>query len=83
MRVVFHPEFHRDIRKFEARYSPISQSLAARFRQEVDDAVAAIQTSPRSAGHLLNFEFSVVSELRRKICGPFLSLSYTASWPNN
>ena len=66
MRVVFHPEFPRDIRKFEALYSPISESLAARFRQEVDDAVAAIQTSPRSAGHLLNCQSSLISELRRK-----------------
>jgi hypothetical protein len=66
MRVVYHPEFPADIRKFAARYSPISESLAARFLQEVDDAVAAIQTSPRSAGHLLNCESSLVGELRRK-----------------
>jgi hypothetical protein len=66
MRVVFHPEFPKDIRKFEACYSRISESLVARFRQEVDTAVTAIQASPRSAGHLLNFESSLVSELRRK-----------------
>jgi hypothetical protein len=66
MTVVFHPEFPRDIRKFEARYSPISENLATRFRKEVDDAVAAIQTSPRSAGHLMNCESPLVGELRRK-----------------
>jgi hypothetical protein len=66
MRVVFHPDFPGDIRKFEGRYSPISEGLAARFRQEVDDAVAAIQASPRSAGHLLNRGSSIVGELRRK-----------------
>jgi len=66
MRVVFHPEFSRDIRKFEACYSPISEKLAARFRQEVDDAVASIRISPRSAGHLLNCESSLIRELRRK-----------------
>jgi hypothetical protein len=66
MRVVYHPEFPRDIRKFEARYSPISENLAVRFREEVDDAIVAIQTSPRSAGHLLNCEASLVGELRRK-----------------
>jgi hypothetical protein len=66
MRVVFHPEFPRDIRKFEECYTPISENLAARFRQEIDDAVAAIQASPRSAGHLLNCETSLVIELRRK-----------------
>jgi hypothetical protein len=66
MTVFFHPEFPGDIRKFEAGYFPVSKGLAARFRKEVDDAVAAIQTSPRSAGHLLNHGSSMAGELRRR-----------------
>jgi hypothetical protein len=42
MTIVFHPKFPGDVRKFESDYSPISAGLAARFRKEVDDAVAAI-----------------------------------------
>jgi hypothetical protein len=66
MRVLFHPEFPLDIRKFEAGYFHLSQGLAARFRKEVDDAVAAIQASPRGSGHLFSHASSVERELRRR-----------------
>jgi hypothetical protein len=36
MRVNFHPEFAKDIRRFEAEYAQVSEGLAARFRNEVD-----------------------------------------------
>lgn len=36
MNVVFHPEFPRDQRKFEADYGEISPALAGRFREEID-----------------------------------------------
>ncbi|MGA2542101.1 MAG: type II toxin-antitoxin system RelE/ParE family toxin [Verrucomicrobiota bacterium] len=66
MTVLFHPEFPGDIRKFEVSYLPVSKGLAARFRKEVEDAVEAIQTSPRSAGHLLGHPTSVPGETRRR-----------------
>src|SRR5437867_3981690 len=52
MKVVFHPEFPADIRKFEAQYARISEGLAARFRRETDDAVEMIKSCPGRAGPL-------------------------------
>jgi hypothetical protein len=66
MRVLFHPEFPKDVRRLEAEYAKISEGLAARFRNEVDQAVDAIKWSPASAGHLLNVGSTVVTELRRR-----------------
>lgn len=66
MKVVFHPEFPRDIRKFEGEYAQISDGLAHRFRREVDSAVDAIMSSPTSAGHFLNLGSTVVRDLRRR-----------------
>lgn len=66
MRVSYHPEFPKDIRKFEADYTQISDGLASRFRQEIDGAVDAIKASPNSAGHFLNIGSSIVPELRRR-----------------
>jgi len=54
MTVIFHPEFPNNIRKFESGYAEISSGLAARFRAEVDAAVAAVKSSPQSAGHALD-----------------------------
>lgn len=65
MRVVFHPEFSPDIRRFETQYSRISIGLAARFRGEVLQAVEAIKRSPTSAGHFLTTPVAR-SELRRR-----------------
>ena len=66
MRVLFHPEFPRDIRHFAAGYEQISPGLAARFRDEINTAVAAIKELPTSAGHFLNLGSKVVAELRRR-----------------
>jgi len=66
MRVVFHPEFPQDVLRFGAEYAQLSDVLAKRFRQEVDDAVNAIASSPSAAGHYLNLGSSVVPELRRR-----------------
>lgn len=54
MRVLFHPDFPKDIQRFEAGYATISTGLATRFRAEVDGAIEAIKVSPTSAGHFLN-----------------------------
>ena len=66
MRVFFHPEFPKDIQGFNAEYAQLSDGLARRFRQEIDDAVEAIMSSPSAAGHYLNLGSSVVPELRRR-----------------
>jgi hypothetical protein len=66
MKVVFHPEFPRDQRKFQAGYAEISEGLAARFRSEIDDAIAAIKASPSGAGHFVHTGSSVVPEFRRR-----------------
>src|SRR5262245_2063525 len=66
MRVVFHPEFPHDVRKFEDQYALVSAGLGARFRQELDNAVEAIKASPLSAGHFLNLGSKVLKELRRR-----------------
>ena len=66
MKAVFHPEFPKDIRKFEGEYARISEGLSQRFRQEVDAAVNAVKSSPTSAGHFLNLGSTVVTDLRRR-----------------
>jgi hypothetical protein len=66
MRVIFHPEFSEDIRRFETDYAEISDGLALRFRNEVYQTIDAIKSSPTSAGHFLNFGSFVVPELRRR-----------------
>jgi hypothetical protein len=65
MRVIFHPEFSPDIRRFEAQYLEISDGLAARFRGEVLQAIDAVKFSPTSAGHFLT-TVAARSELRRR-----------------
>lgn len=66
MRVVYHPEFPKDIRKFEADYRKISEGLKTRFRHEVEDALHAIKASPQGAGHFLQTGSRVVHEFRRR-----------------
>jgi hypothetical protein len=66
MRVLFHPEFPGDIRRFANGYAQISPGLAQRFQSEIDEAIGAIKTAPGSAGHYLNFGSKVVPELRRR-----------------
>ena len=65
MKVVFHPDFPRDQRKFEADYGKVSLALASRFRTEIDAALAAIQAAPSGAGHFLQTGSAVVPEFRR------------------
>jgi hypothetical protein len=60
--VSYHPDFPRDIKRFEAQYRKVSQSLAQRFRVEVDDLIEHIKKSPSSAGHFLNTGSQIVKE---------------------
>lgn len=66
MRVLYHPQFPKDVRRFELEYATISNGLAARFQSEVSEAVDAVKSSPTSAGHFLNISSKIVSELRRR-----------------
>ena len=76
MRVLYHPGFANDVRKFEKDYQAISEGLKARFRQELDDALEAIKASPQSAGHFLQTGSKVVREFRRRnlLAFPFFIL---------
>ena len=65
MRVFYHPDFPKDIKRLEAQYLEISQRLALRFRTEVDKAIERIKTSPGSAGHFLSTGSRIVKEVRR------------------
>ena len=66
MKVSFHPEFPKDIRKFERDYAQISESLSKRFRRETDSSVDAIISAPTAAGHFLNLGSAIVPDFRRR-----------------
>lgn len=66
MKVLFHPEFPRDQRRFEADYGEISPALASRFRAEIDEAIVAIKAAPSGAGHFLHTGSVLVPEFRRR-----------------
>ena len=71
MRVSYHPDFPRDIKKFEAQYREISRPLAVRFRVEVDKAIEKIKDSPMSAGHFVDTGSQVIREVRRRNLSTF------------
>jgi hypothetical protein len=62
----YHPEFPRDIKKYEGQYRQISGALGLRFRTEVEKAIEAIKSSPGAAGHFLNTGSQIVKEVRRR-----------------
>ena len=66
MRVLYHPEFPKDLRRFEKEYRAISDGLAARFREQVETALEAVKGSPQGAGHFLQTGSAVVREFRRR-----------------
>lgn len=66
MRVLFHPEFPQDVRRFANGYAQVSIGLASRLSAEIDDAIEAIKASPNSAGHFLNLGSKIVHDLRRR-----------------
>jgi len=66
MRVLYHPDFPKDIWKFEAEYTAISDGLAARFRAEVSTALDAIKSSPNGAGHFVQMGSHEVKAFRRR-----------------
>jgi hypothetical protein len=66
MKVIFHPEFPRDQRKFQADYNAISLGLGDRFKQEIAEAIEAIKNAPTAAGHFVSGGSGVVTEFRRR-----------------
>lgn len=71
MRVIFHPEFPIDQRKFQAGYAEISVGLAERFQAEIDDAIEAIKAAPTAAGHFVNSGSAIITEFRRRNLNAF------------
>ena len=67
MRVLCHPELPKDIRRCERDYQEISVGLGARFRDDVDDALEAIKSSPEASAHFLQTGSKVVRQFRRCI----------------
>ncbi len=71
MKVLYHPEFPKDIKRFEAQYREVSEALAVRFRRAIDDAIQRIKVSPGSAGHFVNTGSRVVKDVRRRNLASF------------
>lgn len=71
MKVLFHPDFPTDQRKFQEDYAEISIGLAARFQSEVDDAVAVVKAAPTAAGHFVNTGSGLIREFRRRNLSSF------------
>lgn len=55
MKVLYHLDFPKDIKRFEAQYVRISER----------SALVRIKSSPGSAGHFLNTGSKIVKEVRR------------------
>jgi len=66
MKVVFHPGFPQDQRKFLADYNAISTGLGDRFRQEIAEAISSIKGAPTSAGHFVSSGTGTIKEFRRR-----------------
>jgi hypothetical protein len=71
MTVSYHPEFPRDIKKYETQYRKVSPALGFRFRVEVQKTIEKIKSSPSSAGHFVNTGSQIVKEVRRRNLGTF------------
>ena len=76
MRVVYHPDFPKEIKAINAQYREVSDRLGLRFRAEVDEAIERIKTQLGSAGHFLNTGSQIVREVRRRnlVSFPFFVL---------
>jgi hypothetical protein len=71
MKILFHPDFPTDQRKFQAEYAEISVGLAARFQREIDETIAAVSAAPAAAGHFVNTGSKLVPEFRRRNLNAF------------
>ena len=50
MRVLYHPDFPKDVLRYAAQYEGISPRLGARFRVAVDEALARNQGGSDGCG---------------------------------
>ena len=66
MKVLYHPDFPKDVVRFADQYSAISPKLEVRFRSEIDDALIRIKAAPTAAGHFLNTGSTIVTDIRRR-----------------
>jgi hypothetical protein len=71
MRVIYHPDFPKEIKSFERQYREISERLGSRFRFEVEEGIEHIKAQPGSAGHFLNTGSKIVKEVRRRNLSSF------------
>ncbi len=72
MRVLYHPDFPDQIKRFDRQYRKISDRLAFRFREDVDKALDQIKQAPTSAGHLLKVNSQIINDVRRRNLVHFL-----------
>jgi len=59
VKAIYHPEFPKDIKRFEAQYREVSKALAVRFRQAIDDAIQRLRASPGSVPPVPRLSFIV------------------------
>ena len=71
MKLVFHPKFAQDVKKFASQYGGISANLEQRFRSEVSSSLSRIESSPESAGHFVDTGSRIVKEVRRRNLSSF------------
>lgn len=77
MRILYHPDFPKDIRKFAAGYKAISDGLAERFRKEITDALEAIKARPRAPATFCKRGQCRSRSFDGGICAPFPFSSFT------
>jgi len=66
MKVHYHPDFPRDIRKFFQKYREIYPALGERFLSEIDIAIADVIAGPDYAGHFVRLGTRTVRTFRRR-----------------
>jgi hypothetical protein len=71
MKVLYHPDFPKDVLKFGEQYGVISPKLEVRFRNEVDAALIRIKSAPTAAGHFLNTGSKITNDIRRRNLASF------------
>ena len=66
MRIQLHPDFAKDIRRFESEYRSVTPALGQRFLKDVTAALDAVKLSPLSAGHYVNTGSQIIRDCRRR-----------------
>jgi len=66
MKIAYHPDFARDVRKFTDKYRLVYPALGEKFRLEIKVAINAVKLGPETAGHLLPTQVVGVRYFRRR-----------------